>query len=168
MKYAALHPKKVKKLIIVSAPLSDHSKKPPLLWKLAIKYAIVTYIENNNELLKDLLKILLPGRNINKTANTAHSLLKNLPVKSIATCYHDLLVLSFKKYVEKIKVPTLIIHGTRDDVLAEFGGTALYPFFPFALTIPIESEHFIPSQKPDELSNLSLGFISNKQINLHR
>ena len=43
-----------------------------------------------------------------------------------------------------------------------FNGTALYPLMPSAQVAPVVSEHFIPSQKPDELSNLSLRFISNK------
>lgn len=171
MIYTTRHPRKVSKLIMVSAPLTDHSTKPPFLWRTAVNFAlnskrikdIVSYVENNPDLLIHLLQILLPRRKVGRTASTAQDLLRKLPVKAIATCYHDLFNINFRKYIEKVRTPTLVVHGTKDDVLAMFRGTALYPFIPTAHIATLPSQHFIPADMPNDLSHLVLNFIKNEK-----
>ena len=60
----------------------------------------------------------------------AERFIKDVPIKSVALCYHDLFKLDFKKYLKKIKTPTLFIYGENDELLKTFRGTALYNVIP--------------------------------------
>ncbi len=169
LRYSAKHPKLIKKLIMVSVPLTDHSKKPPFLWRNAVDFAlkskraqdIILYVEKNEDVLKYLLKILFPKRRAGVYAKTAQELLTHLPVKAIASCFHDLFRINFEKYTSKLKTPTLVIYGTKDSAVLDFRGTSLYNSIPNSQIISLPSEHFIPISHPNDLSHIFLKFMKN-------
>jgi pimeloyl-ACP methyl ester carboxylesterase len=140
LSYANKHPKTVQKLILVSVPLSDHRKPLPSSWRYAMQFCItskysqeiIDYIENNQQIFKALERVIFPGRKAeqDRTAKTAHDLLKGMPVKALASCFYDLLTIDFRFLVEKLKVPVLYIYGTKDLELGTIDGTALYTTTP--------------------------------------
>jgi pimeloyl-ACP methyl ester carboxylesterase len=164
--YTARHPKSVNKLILVSAPLSDHTQPAPLLWRMGVDFAlksrrsqsIIDYLERHPDTLKHMMQIVLPRRQVGRAVETAEELLHNIPIKAMASCYNDLFTKDFKKYVLRIKVPTMVVHGLLDDINEQFHGTALYPLIRSARIEPLKSRHFIPVDVPSELNKLILEF----------
>lgn len=158
LSYAKHHPNRIKKLVLVSTPLSDRKKRLPISWRLGIKFAktnraqdIINYVNNNPTLFNTLTKIIFPKRNPKLRARTASFLLKGMPVKSLAKFYNDLFTTDLSYLVTQNQASTLFIYGTQDEELLSFNGTALYPLSPNAKIEPLDCHHFIPADKPHEL-----------------
>jgi pimeloyl-ACP methyl ester carboxylesterase len=167
VEYAALHQKSVRSLLLVSAPFTDHAKPLPPLWELTVDFAlkskrtqeIADWLENNPEMIRLLCQVLFPERDRRQLTTVGKDLLKGIPAKAMASCYHDIFHWSFKSSLEKIKIPTLFIHGLKDEPINKINGTALYNLVPNAQIEALPGGHFLPSDMPKEVSEMILEFL---------
>ena len=170
--YAATFPKSVDKLITVSTPLSDFNVSLPLEWVWAVKFStenshaqdVINYIASKKTLFDALSRVIFPGVNKRRKIQSAREFLTGIPVKSTGMFYHDLFSYSYKKWVEKVRVPTLMIYGTKDAEIARFRGTALYNLIPGAKIVALPAYHFITVDLPDELANLTKKFLHGEEV----
>ena len=160
--YAASFPRSIDRLITVSTPLSDFKVRLPLEWKLAVKFAtenkhaqeVIDYITSRETLFEGLARVTFPGTNEKRKLESARAFLTGIPIKSTGDFYHDLFSYNYKKWVEMVKVPTLMVYGTKDAEIARFRGTALYSLVPKGKIVELSSYHFIPIDIPEEFSKV--------------
>lgn len=172
LKYALRHPKSVKKLIFVSSPLTDHRRKIPFSWRIAVKFAlkskrtanIIGYLCRHPRLMRTISRIVLPKKIIKISLSEPAIFFRDFPVKALASCYAYLFKASFKNDLLKINTPVLFIYGTKDKTLRRFGGTTLYSSVSGAKIFPLPCSHFIPTELPEELSHLILEFTGKKPV----
>ncbi len=166
IKYSNSHPKKVKKMVLVSAPLSDHKEPIPILWRLAAEFAmnnkktqqILDWVACNPEIVSSLSQIMFPNRHSNNPRGSGIGFLKTIPIVAAASCYNDLFNMDFTKDVENIRLPVTVVYGLKDNELQKFGGTTLYSHIKNANVVSLDSFHFIPTDLPNELSAKILEF----------
>lgn len=167
--YAAEHPRSTRAVIAVSAPFSDHKKPPPPTWEFAIHLAlgrktvreVIKWLVSQKDLVKVVSGVIFPDRRIREETSEeeAAGFFRKMPIKSIAQCFSDALKFSFRHWLEALEVPTLFVYGTKDTPVLTINGTALYSLPKKAETVSLPCEHFIPTDKPEELTMLIFGFL---------
>lgn len=171
IRYSNTHPGKVRKMILASAPLTDHKEKIPLIVKAGIKLihkskrtrGLIQWAVNQERVQEQLSRLVLSKENLEKKNQKILDFLETVPLSAIAACYNDALHYNFEKDVGAIKVPTLFVYGEKDKPLKKFGGTKLYPKVKNAKIVSLDSHHFIPTDAPQELASLISEFIKDEQ-----
>lgn len=174
IKYSISHPGKVRKMVLASAPLSDHQIPIPLLYKIGVELAlrskkskeIIDWIAGKPEILDHLAQIIFPNRHTHNPRGNSIDFLKTVPIVAAASCYNDLFNMSFAKDVANVRIPTLFVYGTKDQALLKFGGTRLYPSVRSAKIIPLDCYHFIPVDAPEQIAQIAIDFFQNKSHKL--
>ena len=169
LEFARLHPHRVSKLVLISSPLTDHSHPLPLSWQTSVDFALSSprlsdtiqhLLLQDKSLLSHLANILTTKLALG-SQDTLINMLRHFPIKNLARCYHDLFHMNFSYLTSRVHSPLLFVYGLYDHTLLEFHGTDLYPRFPRAEIIALHCSHFIPRERPHELTQAIFGFINN-------
>lgn len=169
LEFARQYPHRVFKLVLVSSPLTDHSHSVPLSWQTSVNFALASprltdtvqhLLQQDKSLLSHLANILTP-KLAPGSQDILIKILRRLPLKNLALCFHDLFHTDLSYLATGTQTPILFVYGLNDHTLLEFHGTDLYPRFPRAEILALNCSHFIPSERPHELAQAISGFLSD-------
>lgn len=164
LEYANRYPDKVRKLVMISSPLSDQSRKLPLTWRLAlllmldskILLKLAEQISENDHTVWIAQKFLGSQAHASDLRND----FKNWPAESIAQGFKDVFKMHFKTTIKKVNTPMLFIYGKFDGMVLRFNGTALYPLARNHTIVCLDGDHALPTTHSQKIAELIIKFVN--------
>jgi len=159
LEYSLSHKEDVEKLVLISTPLRNSNSKYPISWKILLNLGVKT------KSLESVVQRLINSESslvklfINKVISIDSSFLKRSDLKSVCLCCLDLGKRDWKKDVEKIDIPTLLVYGTEDKAIKGINGTELYKGFKNKEIISFPCNHSIPVHYPKTLAKKIVEFV---------
>ncbi|MFC1710293.1 alpha/beta fold hydrolase [Patescibacteria group bacterium] len=162
LSYVTNNPKGVNKLILVASPLSNQKKKPSLLLKGVVSFALskksealTKFLLKRKNLTKSLTKLVFSGDGV----PDFNEIFSYIPAKNYALGVQDLLTKNYKEEISKVNIPTLIIYGNNDKALHILNGTSYYDNFSKGKIITLNDNHFIQTNSPKKLAGIIAEFL---------
>lgn len=166
------HPKKVKKLILINTSYKDSYSETsmpglkfitkPLLLFYAILQKIVDYTFFKNLKYKRMKCNEYPN-SFNWYIMTLSTLFYTHPT-TVLSSQKVMIKTNYKKLIQKIKIPTLILSGRYDKFFPPQIQNSMHKLIKKSKLILIESKHLSILKSSKEVNNILLKFIKNNKI----
>lgn len=152
LKYAEKYPQNIDSIVLISTPLKRPDTKVRVYWKYFV--ALGSRSRVLGALVSNAPRALSHLARNPKVSDLIDQIgfLKVSSLKSVCLCYKDLFKTDFSPIIEGIEKPVLIVYGTKDKVMIQFGGIDLYGNFKNAVIKSFPCDHSVPERHPKELA----------------
>ncbi len=159
LKYAEKYPQNIASIALVSTPLKSPNTRVRGYWKYFVELGsrsrtLGALVSNSPRVLSHLARNAKVSDLIDQIG-----FLKVSSLKSVCLCYKDLFKTDFSPIIEGLEKPVLVVYGTKDKVMIQFGGIDLYGNFKNAVIKSFPCDHSVPERHPKELAEQIQNFL---------